>query len=201
MARRHHRRYRGLVAANLGALGLNRSVGASDVAVGVAIGVVGAGAARWVENSVLPASWKAYLMQPSGFWAWIHANMAAVGAASAGLLAYFVETKVLKGKRVMRLFGGGSGYGHALGAIGVGVGIAGLSTLQNYVPAFRGLVRVNFGGSPYGFLVKDADSASFRGLITRDPGGGSRHLQGPSSESSNLAGLSRFTAARAWMMS
>src|SRR6266849_5706262 len=118
MARRHHRRYRGLVAANLGALGLNRSVGASDVAVGVAIGVVGAGAARWVENSVLPASWKAYLMQPSGFWAWIHAN-----------------------------------------------------------------------------------SASFKGLITRDPGGGSRHLQGPSSESSNLAGLSRFTAARARMMS
>jgi len=138
-------------------------------------------------------------MQPSGFWAWIHANMAAVGAASAGLLAYFLETKVMK--RGGRLFGHGRGYGHALGAVSVGVGIAGLATLQNAVPAFRGLVRVNFGGQQYGFLVKDADSASFKGLITRDPGGGSRHLRGPSSESSNLAGLSRFTAARARMMS
>src|SRR5713101_378270 len=122
MARRHHRRYRGLVAANLGALGLNRSVGASDVAVGVAIGVVGAGAARWVENSVLPASWKAYLMQPSGFWAWIHANMAAVGAASAGLLAYFLETKAMK--RGGRLFGHGRAYGPALGAVSEGVTVA-----------------------------------------------------------------------------
>src|SRR5712664_3664919 len=195
-----HKRYRGLVAANLGALGLRGSVRSEDVAVGDSIGIVGAGAARWVENKVLPATWRAHLLQPVGFWAWIHANMAAVGATTVGMLVYFLDTKVLKGKRGLRLFGGGSGYGHALGAVSVGVGIAGLSTLQNAVPSFRGLVRVNFGGSNYGFLVKDADAGSFKGLITRDPGGGSRHLQGPSGEAANLAGLSRFTAARARMM-
>lgn len=196
MARR--RRYRGLVAANLGALGLNKSVSAEDVAVGVALGVVGAGVARYVENKILPATWRAKLMQPTGIWAWVHANLAAVGALAAGALSYLAETKLIKGKRVMGFGGASSGYGHALGAASVGVGIFGLATLQNAVPAFRGLVRVNLGGQNYGFLARDQDTSSFRGLISRDSP--RRGVQG-NNEASNLNGLARFTASRARMMS
>ncbi len=205
MAKRR-RHYRGLVRVpGLGALHLDQEVHAADVAAGVGIGVVGAAAARYVENKVLPITWKTYLLQPTGVWAWVHANMPAVGAVLAGALAYLLETRFLPEKHRDHE----RGFAHLLGAAGVGVGIFGLATLQSYVPSFRGLVRVP-GLGQYGFLVPDQDAPSFKGLITRDGQfkglitrdaqarqGVGAGMPNQDVEKTNLRGLARMTRARA----
>jgi hypothetical protein len=164
MARkRRNRRMGALSSLTFGAIpALPESVNTKKLAMGLGVGLAGMIAARYAWNnlSFLKTYKDAGLLPPGAAGAsapakFVNDNLPALGAALAGVAAYFLMKK--KNPAVAMALG--------IGAVGAALVQGGFGVLQS-VKAFQGLQMVRLGAHRYGaILTADSARPTFGALI------------------------------------